>query len=80
MLDFCKTMQPDLSNYSTDEVRFPLFRIPFICFWALTTAWLAFARLATFPQAWPSMLDDFVAWKNPAAAAQEGNTNVENDE
>ncbi|RPD59194.1 DUF298-domain-containing protein [Lentinus tigrinus ALCF2SS1-7] len=48
MLDFCKTMQPDLSNYSTDE-------------------------------AWPSMLDDFVAWKKPAGAAQEGNVNVEDD-
>ncbi|TFK80122.1 DUF298-domain-containing protein [Polyporus arcularius HHB13444] len=49
MLDFCTTMQPDLSNYSTDE-------------------------------AWPSMLDDFVAWKKPAAGAQDGNVNVEDDD
>ncbi|RDX52739.1 DUF298-domain-containing protein [Lentinus brumalis] len=49
MLDFCTTMQPDLSNYSTDE-------------------------------AWPSMLDDFVAWKKPAAAAQDGTVNVEDDD
>ncbi|KAI0694154.1 DUF298-domain-containing protein [Cerioporus squamosus] len=49
MLDFCTTMQPDLSNYSTDE-------------------------------AWPSMLDDFVAWKKPAAATQDDNVNVEIDD
>jgi DCN1-like protein 4/5 len=48
MLEFCRTVKPTLHDYEADGVCLVLFHV---C-----------VPLMSF-QAWPTLLDDFVAWK-----------------
>lgn len=48
MLEFCRTVKPSLQDYEADGVRIRLLSFP-----------LSHRGL----QAWPTLLDDFVAWK-----------------
>ena len=66
MLEFARTVQPDLSNFEADGVSPP------------TRHYLVSGDTDSHDQAWPSMLDDFVAWKKPES--KEANVNVDDDE
>jgi len=49
MLEFCETVKPSLQDYEADGVCSMLLNVHF---------------LDSFPQAWPTLLDDFVIWKS----------------
>jgi DCN1-like protein 4/5 len=49
MLEFCRTVNPNLDNYEADGVS--------------CLELLKFLVLKTRNQAWPTLIDDFVAWK-----------------
>lgn len=58
MLEFCRDTQPDLSNFEADGVSPPIASDP-----------SPPNRRCTL-QAWPTIIDDFVRWKNARADNQ----------
>lgn len=49
MLEFCETVKPSLEDYESDGV------------WPRSLD--TYRAVLTLLQAWPTLLDDFVAWK-----------------
>lgn len=58
-LEFCRTVQPDLSNYEADGVRTPV----------ISPHGTPHSHDTSLFQAWPTMLDDFVSWKKASGPA-----------
>jgi hypothetical protein len=64
MLEFCRDTQQDLSNFDADGVS------------RVHHTQIAVAKdFCTF-QAWPTVIDDFVRWKNAQSAVQPADASV----
>jgi hypothetical protein len=67
MLEFCRDTRQDLSNFDADGVS------------RVHPTQIAVAKVSCTFQAWPTVIDDFVRWKNAQVPVQPADASVGDD-